>query len=459
MCFERQSIKPLLYGNMENEEFEEAYAKCLRCNEYARCGNLEKYENMSENDYEALLIKCIEKVNMLITTCRGVVEKNILRRKLDTLRQWQATFRQTRVQGGLREAPYSIGVFGGTAVGKSTIANVLMVTTLLYNGYTATDDRIVTLNERDKFMSNYRSYTNGVLIDDIGNTKADFVEQAPTNLMIQLVNNVRMYANMAEADMKGKVSVEPKVVIGTKNVKDTCATVYSNEPASITRRDRITLTCKVRPEYAVHDMLNEDKVKAHHPNGAPVIPDFWHITVEKSFPIPNKTKGKAATVGWEVVEWNGKQLQDIGLPELIRWIGQDSKKFYANQKDFVGNNSNLAGKIVLCPVCNFPKPDVCICETSNHQVLHKMDSRCVTGYCTRCEAHHVEETDEEKVFDNQIGERIVAAMVPKARKWARWWRPKIAYWTDEIEKKATETLLERLDWLENSRWVCWTRGS
>jgi hypothetical protein len=247
---------------MENEEFEEAYSKCLRCHEYAKCGNLEKYENMSENDYEALLVQCIEKAQMLKTTCKGVVEKNILSRKLDVLRQWQATFRQTRVQGGLREAPYSIGVFGGTAVGKSTIANILMVTTLLYNNYCASDDRIVTLNEADKFMSNFRSYTNGVLIDDIGNTKAEFVERAPTSLMIQLVNNVRMYANMAEADMKGKVSVEPKAVIGTKNVKDTCATVYSNEPASVTRRDRITLTCKVKLEYAVHDMLNEDKIRA-----------------------------------------------------------------------------------------------------------------------------------------------------------------------------------------------------
>jgi hypothetical protein len=81
---------------------------------------------------------------------------------------------------------------------------------------------------------------------------------------------------MAEADMKGKVSVEPKVVIGTKNVKDTCATVYSNEPASITRRDRITLTVKVKPEFAVHDMLNEDKVKAAFPNGAPLIPFLEH---------------------------------------------------------------------------------------------------------------------------------------------------------------------------------------
>jgi len=452
-CFERGSIKPLLYGNMENEEFEESYAKCLRCHDYARCGNLEKFEDMSENDYEALLAQCIEKASMLASTCKGVVEKNILRRKIEVLRQWQATFRQTRVQGGLREAPYSIGVFGGTAVGKSTIANVLMVTTLIYNNYCAADDRIVTLNEADKFMSNFRSYTNGVLVDDIGNTKADFVERAPTSLMIQLVNNVRMYANMAEADMKGKVSVEPKVVIGTKNVKDTCATVYSNEPASITRRDRITLTCKVKPEYAVHDMLNEEKVRAAFPNGTPLIPDFWDLTAEKSFPIPNSVKGRPAQIGWEVVMWNNKPLENIGLPELIRWIGQDSTKFYASQRQFVAKNNNLDKQLVLCPVCRFPTPDVCLCKKDNHTYLHKMDSRCVTGFCTRCNAHHKESGE---TLDNQLGERFVAAMLPRYRTWDRWLKPRIAYWTDEIERQSVEKLLERLDWLETSRWVCWT---
>lgn len=456
VCFERGSIKPLLYGNMENEEFEEAYSKCLRCNEYARCGNLEKFENMSENDYEALLAQCIEKANVLANTCKGVVEKNILRRKIEVLRQWQATFRQTRVQGGLREAPYSIGVFGGTAVGKSTIANVLMVTTLLHNKYCASDDRIVTLNEADKFMSNFRSYTNGVLIDDIGNTKADFVERAPTSLMIQLVNNVRMYANMAEADMKGKVSVEPKVVIGTKNVKDTCATVYSNEPASITRRDRITLTCKVKREYATHDMLDATKVRAAFPGGTPVIPDFWNITVERSYPIPHKVKGKAATVGWEVInDVIGRPLKDIGLPELIRWVGQDSKKFYANQREFVKKSNNLDKQLVLCPECNFPTPDVCNCSNNHFGFVSKLDDRCVTGYCTRCEGHHRDE-DLAEVHEEQLGEFFVAAIIPRFRKWDRWLRPRIAYWTDEIERRSVEELLLRLDWLETSRWVQWT---
>jgi hypothetical protein len=161
----------------------------------------------------------------LVSTARGPVEKNVLRRKLDALRVWQSSFRQTRVQGGLRESPYSIGVFGGTGVGKSSVANIMMITTLLHNGFRATDDRIITLNESDKYMSNYRSFINGVLLDDIGNTKAEYVEKAPTTLMIQLVNNVRTYANMAEAELKGKVSVEPKVVIGTKRQGYVCYSV------------------------------------------------------------------------------------------------------------------------------------------------------------------------------------------------------------------------------------------
>lgn len=434
-CFERGSMKPLLYGNMENEEFEEAFSKCLRCNEYAKCGNLEKYENMTENDYEALLMQCIDKANMLKMTCKGVVEKNILSRKIDVLRQWQATFRQTRVQGGLREAPYSIGIYGGTAVGKSTIANILMVTTLVGNNYQATDDRIVTLNESDKYMSNFRSHTNGVLIDDIGNTKADFVERAPTALMIQMVNNIRTYAVMADVDKKGKISVEPKVVISTKNVKDTCASVYSNEPASITRRDRITLTCKVKNEYAVHGMLDGDKIRAAFPNGTPDIPDFWDITVERSFPIPHPVRGRAATVGWEVIVHEGEPLQDIGLHELIRWVAFDSKKYFENQKEFVSKNNNLVNRLHICPKCRLPTPDVCICPHVEFTV---------------------QDEEDDEILDNQIGTEGTTAIFSRVCNWNYWRQPHMEYWTSEAAYKSIDSLLDYLNWLENSQWVIWT---
>jgi hypothetical protein len=485
-CFERGSIKPLIYGDMENEEFEDMFARCMRCHEYARCGNLMKFENITENDFEDLLARCIEKASIMKNTCKGTVEKSILSRKLDTVRQWQASFRQTRVQGGLREAPYSIGVFGGTAVGKSSIANILMVTTLKHNGYCASDDRIVTINDSDKYMSNFRSSTNGVLIDDVGNTKEKFVERAPTSLMIQLVNNVRMYANMAEADMKGKVSVEPKVVITTKNVKDTCASVYSNEPASITRRDRITLTCTVKPQYAVHGMLNGDKVRALHPTGVPIVPDFWNIRVEKSFPIVSKVKGGTAAVGWEVVRDGGRPLDNIGLPELIRWVGRDSKTFFASQKELVANSNNLDKQIQLCPRCHFPTPDVCMCSYEDRHTVPRVDCECSPGYCSMCDAWHseddssagessgdesssmmsdpdsVDSSSEESggydwdIYDDQVGEYLIAALIPRFRKWENKWTSFSSYWLDNCEQLAVKELLKRLDWLETSRWTKWT---
>jgi hypothetical protein len=432
MCFLRKSIKPLLYGNMENEQFEEAYSKCFRCQEYARCGNLEKYENMSENDYEALLAQCIEKASTLIATSRGIVEKNILLKKLEVLRRWQATFRQTRVEGGLREAPYSIGIYGGTAVGKSTIANILMITTLLKNGFSASDDRIVTLNEADRFMSNYRSFTNGVLIDDVGNTKAQFVQRSPTDLIIQLVNNVRMYAVMAEADMKGKVSVEPKVVITTKNVKDTCATVYSNEPASITRRDRITLTCTVRDIYARHGMLAEDKIRAIHKDDVPAIPDFWEIKVEKSYPIPSTTKNAPAQVGWETVCDDAGPMESVSIVDLIRWIGKDSASFYQAQKLFVSLNNDLSTKLSICAECGYPKPDVCRCRkpTSTPCAEIKDDDCPFFGWCVNCQAVHRKEdvprddwrydfTPEDVVTLKSLGELSRAFDIRLLAQWLR----------------------------------------
>jgi hypothetical protein len=371
-CFEQKSLKPLLYGNIALESFETVFNKCLQAHEYARCGNLEKYMTnsvggpMTENDYEALLGDAIDQCQTLIKTTKGVMESNILKRKMEQLRNWQATFRQTRVQGGLRESPYHIGIFGGTSVGKSTVANILMILTLMANGYAATDERIVTLNEYDKYMSNYRSYVNGILVDDIGNTKPDFVEKSPCSLILQLVNNVRMYANMAEADMKGKVSVEPRLVISTKNVKDGCATIYSHEPASITRRDHITLTVKVRPQFATHGMLDYRKVQKLCPHlydeAQWRCPDLWTITVEQSFPVPSLCEGMPATVGWQVVaDKEFGMMEDISIITLIRWLSQETKDFFENQRNIVRSQNNVAGKVDLCPTCRLQRPDVCRC--------------------------------------------------------------------------------------------------
>jgi hypothetical protein len=362
-CFERGSLKPFLYGNVAIEDFETDYAKAFRCAEYFKSGNLLKFESMEENAYSDLLDKVAEKAHNLQRMTTGLLERNLFARKIDLIRQWQAIFTQARVRGGLRHAPYSIGIFGGTSVGKSAIANILLVTTLKHNGHDASDDKIVVLQD-EKFMSNYRSHINGVLVDDIGNTKPAFVERAPTDLIVSLVNNVRMYANMPEAEMKGKVSVEPYVVVMTKNVKDAGATTYSNEPASIARRDRIILTCTVKPQFCYRDTLSEDKVRdAYPPENGPVpkIPDFWDISVERAVPCPNIIEGRAALIEYEPIIFCGKPLTKVSIFEVIRYIGQDSRRFEAAQRELVKNSADLAGKLQICPICDHPTEGVCLC--------------------------------------------------------------------------------------------------
>jgi hypothetical protein len=520
MCFARGSIKPLLHGNLESEEFEEAYAKCMRCDIYAKSGNLLARENMQENDYAALLAQTIDKCRILSQQSLGLVDKNILTRKLHQLQTWEASFFQTRVQGGMREAPYSIGVFGGTAVGKSSVANILMVTTLLQNGFCADDDRIVNVNENDKYMSNYRTHVNGVLIDDLGNTKAKYVEKAPTQLLIQLVNNVRTYANMASLDQKGSVSIEPKLVISTKNVKDSCANLYSNEPASVTRRDNITITVTVKPEFATHDMIDSKKIHRQCPwlfeGSIWRCPDLWNIKVERSFPVPPKDEKGTATVGWEVVDDDdGYPMDCIGLPDLIQYLKGATAAHYSDQEKLVETNNNVASKVLMCPTCELPWPDNCSCtfrETpfsiqKDGKVLDSRDGT-IKGVLNTVEngdysdeyvrhsqadyytqrpgdssdeessdedsydgahfeaddyscsdedsSHGSDDESPDDPFEPQLGERIAASLWVRYRRlqplaWAAF-----NFWTTKAEVDSLDWAIERLDWLETSRWAQWT---
>lgn len=431
-CFERGSVAPLLYGNVEIEQFEDEFKRCMRCQDYVRSGNLMKIEKMSDNDYLALLRRTSEKCALVIKTCKSPVEKNIFRRKMDMLTSWEATFMQTRVQGGLRIAPYSIGIFGGTGVGKSSVANTLMITTLRANGFSAANDRIISINESDKYMSNYRTDVEGVFLDDIGNTKADFVSTAPTHLVVQLVNNAKSYANMAEAEMKGKVSMEPKVVISTKNVKDACATTYSNEPASIARRDRITITVTVKDAYRTKDMLDSDKVRQQCPwlYDSPDfrIPDLWDIRVERAFPIPSPHKGGKATIGWECLrDTTGAEMQAISLVQLIKWVATDSATFFAQQEAMVAMQNSMGERLAMCQTCRLPIPDACSCQTPVPQQLSP-----------------------------QFGERVAHLIKSKASAFANSIIPSLTSSVDRSEDAIISFLLNRLDWLETSPYAQWT---
>ena len=361
-CYKAGSFKPLLYGSLDAQSFEELYQQCAECHENAIPGTMEKNCGVDGNTYEHMLMSCMDKAKQLMALGQSVPYQTVLRRKIDTIHAWQASYRQIRVNGGLRIAPYSVGIFGGSGVGKSTIAQILMVYILKRNGFECSDDYLCTLHEIDRYQSNYQAHMNGVFIDDIGNTKAQFVDNPSTNMIIKLKNNVKTYAVKAEIESKGKVSMEPMCLITTKNVKDAGASVFSNEPASICRRDDITITVTVRPEYSEYNMLSSQKIEKICGSGGPFIKDFWNIKVERAAPAPSQVKGAPASVAYHpVLDKNGKPMDSVSLPELIEYLRDATDEYFANQKQVVDDSIDVAGKMILCDACKLPADGVCKC--------------------------------------------------------------------------------------------------
>ena len=361
LCFTTGSMKPFMYGDMDTQRFNELYQTCMLNIEYHKCGNLYSFSGLSDADFAKQLDDCHDLAEKLSRLSAGSFERAALLRYRDKIVSWKAEFNQTRMSGGLRVAPYTIGVFGGTAVGKSTLANILMVYVLKANGFDASDERLVTINESDKYDSNMRSSVTGVFIDDLGNTKAQFVNEAPTTKLIRYCNNVKNYAVMAGVEQKGKVAIEPKVVMITKNVKDSCATVYSNEPTSITRREHITLTVTVRDEFAENGRLDPKKVRAAG-LGTDPIPDLWEICVQRSTLVMPTVPGKPPSIGWETID----NMDGISIYRLIEWLRSETRDYFQCQHELVEVSGNLSNKIDLCGECSLPMR-ICKCKSKSGQ--------------------------------------------------------------------------------------------
>ena len=352
-CLQSGSLLPFTMGDNEAAEFEQEYFDIMDLAPLMRAGNMERVKGVTENDFDYRISKLIEKCDNFYKVSIGSYEKKIFYEKLLNLRRIRTDFLTIRADGGLRVRPFSYYVVGPSGVGKSTISAVLMRVILMANGFEASDDRIVNLNEADAYLSNYRSYVNGVYCDDLGNTQAQYLDKSPLTKLIELVNNVKAYAVMAELELKGKVTMEPKCVGATSNVHIAgLANQFSNEPFSIVSRFNIQIDARVKEQFAFGDgRLDQAKVFDHHPEGVPLIPDLWDLKVYK----PNCTCG-------------GHMREEImgiaTLPDLVKYVVLLSKKHFVHQNKFIEVSRDLDERLAMCAQCKLPD-QLCTCPKSS----------------------------------------------------------------------------------------------
>lgn len=348
------SLYPLIYSDFEVKQFDDDCARCERLAEFAKTGDIERLGNSTTNEFDNLLVNTLDRGHQLMNMTASPIEKAVFRSRIDKLRRIQTDLMQTRLTSGLRIAPFVVSFFGCSAQGKSSIAKIFMTTLLEANGFAATPEYICSVNENDKFLSTYRSCVNGVYVDDVANAKSDFVERPPSQILIDLNNNVPTYALQAEADKKGKVVIEPKIVICTTNVKDLGATVYSNEPVSIARRAHLHVTTTVKPQYATNGMLDSAKVFAAFPIGSQPIQDVWDLTVQEVVAVKPVARGLPDQIGWKTLNHRGIDLAGVGIAQALQCAVDLSRTHFVNQKRVVDEANTLQERLAVCATCGLP---------------------------------------------------------------------------------------------------------
>jgi len=401
MCFKMGSLNPLKYADQEMMKFDEDFATAEAALTAVQAGNLEKFYQCDENDYQEALDDLRTRMDDFLVATQGTPEYKIVREKSHKLILMQAKYNQLRSCGGIRVQPYAIEIFGGSGVGKSTIGQVLMELVLRNNGYDYQPHRIVTLSECDQYDSNMKSHINGIYADDVAQMQAKYISRNPLERLLYYINNVRHKATMAEAELKGKVEVEPKCIVATTNVKDLNATIYCNEPIAIARRFKTILTVRVKEQYATHAMLDQSKVADFLTDPETGVYTFnkyanlWDIDIEHA--IENEeTKG----INFIPFTFEGQITMGVDLPFLCRFLNYHTREHFASQKRLVTAVNNPI-EPVYCSSCNCEKT---LCECSDDEDCEdeaSSDSNRTYHYGSDDE----EDSEEEKV-EKTVPEKV-----------------------------------------------------
>lgn len=358
----------LMYG--KEAEMESEYFELIKLSAFARTGDLEKRANIDEKIFRKRVDAMLIKLRGMYSSATNNWDKKIIFDRRRTIEQISLDLVQRSLEGGLREAPFVVVVSGRSSQGKSAVADLGITTVLKSNGYPFTKEYIHTLADGEKHMDGMKTHVSCIRIDDFNNTKEKYMEQAPTRLIIDLCNNVRIHAKMADLAEKGKVSVEPRMVSITTNDPTLGADNFSHEPVSIMRRGHVHASISIKPEYSTVDnngvstkMLDTAKVWKEFNKDPKTVQDIWNITVNRVVARPpGGHHSKVVPDAWafEPMIFEGKPLVNISCADYLRFLRIESAKYYAEQRQFVAKSNKMEDELDFCKECDYPA-EYCSC--------------------------------------------------------------------------------------------------
>lgn len=363
-CFKQRSFKPLLFTNEDSSLLDELYFPLLELHEHAMVFNLHskpitlrgEHRPVTDLEYGSLLNEAIDLAERAFKTARGTWQQSVLEKRLTVLRQNRAAYEAKRIDGSMRYAPFSVYVYGESGVGKSTVASVLMADCLRASGANPDPKHTAIIKESDKYDSALKGDTEGIFLDDMGNTKTDFLEKSPTERLIDINNNMITYANKADLHEKGKIEIRPKVLLITSNAP-LCqhARAGSIHPFSIVRRADVHVRVTVKKEFATDDGRLDSKKVMKHFRSTSLVNDIWDLYVY----VPYE-KGTDNLRPFDGTLGN----KPVSINTLLKYCTKECKTHFEVQRMIVAKGESLVSSRHYCNECNLAK-DLCSCVFEN----------------------------------------------------------------------------------------------
>ena len=266
-------------------------------------------------------------------------------------------------KGTLREAPFCVLLTGGSGVGKTCIASGIGRYIAGVGGYDNHADNCFSMNEQDKFMSGIATHHTIIRIDDIAQVKSTKASECPIEKIILLNNNQPMPATVAEAEKKGQIMLDPRVVTATTNVPDLDAPLWVNEPEAIYRRFHVHIEQIVRPEYRETGCLRLDSSKVKCFAGQ-MFPDYGLYRPYIWIPIEHDgtTKFDKKIRQTHMKKYFFAESKWLSIKELLEFLRARALEHYEGQKAFVAGQ-HLNNEFAICEECHMPT-QLCQCSTT-----------------------------------------------------------------------------------------------
>lgn len=354
LCFKTGSLKPFLVNDRTVMELDAEYAQVAAWFDLVRNGNLKKFADMSDHEFEGRLNRLSTSLKNLSQSLTGIDKKLVLD-KFQKVLVMQNDFVTMKLASGVRHSPWAVEFFGDSSQGKTTISDQMLDIVMTSANLPTDKTYRCTYNPGDRFMSNWKSDKLVLTFDDVSNEKSQFVEKPPTRAIIDVINNQMYYAPKAELESKGKCFVEPWIVTATTNKKDLDAGCYSNCPYSIQRRFKV-VTVRAKKQFqkvvdGIYCGIDTTKVREFYTNSngvyePPMFDDIWLVDVE----VAVKPQKLSTVATYKPIEWNGRVMKNVPMSVFLQWAIEDFALHRADQEAILAGQKNRARNIKVCGV-------------------------------------------------------------------------------------------------------------